>query len=260
MTDRPRNTGLRRGLRLILLLQIAIAGMMLVIDIPAQLPPGLFDRERLPTGPISPGDQTRRYDPQRSPSDFMDRTSPADIALPDQFADRLQFELRETEGMGNLLLLTGAIAPGDADRMAEELDSLIEPPDGIALHSPGGTVSEARAIGRIIRDRGFPTLVLAGASCMSSCPYVFAAGAERTASRQGAIGMHQHYYDQSRFIPAVFAVSDIQRGQGETLEYLIDMGIDPAVMIYSLKTPPERIYVLVEDELLETGLATNVID
>ncbi|MEY8841276.1 hypothetical protein AB9K41_19785 [Cribrihabitans sp. XS_ASV171] len=260
MTGRSPGTGLRRGIRLILLVQVVIAGMMLVIDLPARLPPGLFDRERVPTGPVSPGDQTRRYSPDRAPEDFVDRPDPQDLPLQQQFSDRLEFEAREDAGDGTMLLLTGGIAPGDAERLAQHLDGMEPSPERIALHSPGGAVSEARAIGRMIRARDLATTVLAGASCMSSCPYVFAGGTQRSASRRAALGMHQHYYDQSRFIPAVFAVSDIQRGQGETMEYLIEMGIDPALMIHSLKTPPERIYVLVEEELTETRLATEMID
>ncbi len=260
MKERLPGIGLRRGIRLILLVQVAIAGMMLVIDLPARLPPGVFDRNSVPTGPVSPGDQTRRYSPDRAPDDLVDRPDPRDMPLQQQFSDRLEFEIRDDGEEGVTLLLTGGIAPGDAERLSEHLDGLEVLPDQIALHSPGGAVSEAQILGRMIRDRDLATVVLAGASCMSSCPYVFAGGVERKASRRAAMGMHQHYYDQSRFIPAVFAVSDIQRGQGETMEFLIEMGVDPALMIYSLKTPPERIYVLIEEELTETRLATQMID
>lgn len=44
------------------------------------------------------------------------------------------------------------------------------------------------------------------------------------------------------------------------MAYLIEMGIDPSLMLYSLNTPPDDIYVLVEAELLETRLATEVRD
>jgi hypothetical protein len=40
--------------------------------------------------------------------------------------------------------------------------------------------------------------------------------------------------------------------------YLIEMGIDPGVMVYGLMTPPNDIYVLVESELLNSRLATEV--
>lgn len=82
---------------------------------------------------------------------------------------------------------------------------------------------------------------------------------DRIVSLNAVVGMHQHYYEQPRYIPAVFAVEDIQSGQGETMEYLMDMGIEPSLMLYSLKTPPDEIYALVESELVETRIATKII-
>ncbi len=79
-------------------------------------------------------------------------------------------------------------------------------------------------------------------------------------SGDAAVGMHQHYYDTPGYMPVFLAVEGIQHGQGQTLEYLIEMGIDPGLMLYSLNTPPNEIYLLVEDELLDTRLATEVIE
>ena len=61
-------------------------------------------------------------------------------------------------------------------------------------------------------------------------------------------------------MPVFLAVEGIQHGQGKTMEYLIEMGIDPGLMLYSLNTPPDEIYLLVEDELLNSGLATVILD
>jgi hypothetical protein len=97
-------------------------------------------------------------------------------------------------------------------------------------------------------------------TCLSSCPYILAAGVERRVSRDAAVGLHQHYYDAPGYMPVFLAVEGIQHGQGQTLEYLVEMGIDAGLMIYSLNTPPEEIYLLVEDELLGTRLATEVVE
>jgi hypothetical protein len=61
-------------------------------------------------------------------------------------------------------------------------------------------------------------------------------------------------------MPVYFAVEDIQRNQGETMAYLIEMGIDPGVMVHGLSTPPQEIYVLVEEELIDSRLATAMVD
>jgi hypothetical protein len=183
-----------------------------------------------------------------------------DIGLPADLPDRLEFETVDAGEFGEVLLINGAIEPGDAERFAAYLSSLDVPPETVALNSPGGVVSEALSIGRELRETGANTLMLPGMACLSSCPYVLAAGVERRVSSDAAVGLHQHYYEAPGYMPVFLAVEGIQHGQGRTLEYLIDMDIDPGLMLYSLNTKPEEIYLLVEEELLQTRLATEVID
>jgi hypothetical protein len=52
----------------------------------------------------------------------------------------------------------------------------------VALNFPGGSLEDALAMGRLIRDKGMATEVEAGATCASSCPLVFAGG-DRAAPR-----------------------------------------------------------------------------
>jgi hypothetical protein len=52
------------------------------------------------------------------------------------------------------------------------------------------------------------------------------------------------------------AVEDIQRGQGEVMEYLSDMDIDPLIMRHALLTPPDEIYLLTPDEMQTYNLTT----
>ncbi len=250
----------RSGLRYVLLLQLGIAGILIVSDVfsDARLPFG--DREELPSGPVSPGDQRREYRTDRTDPTLLPRDEPLDVPVPENFPNRLNFTQHEVADLGRVLLLSGQIEPGDAGRFASYLSDMQDKPDLIALHSPGGVVSEALSIGRLLREAGLASGVLAGAVCLSSCPYILASGSERLVSRRGIVGMHQHYYEQPRLIPVVFAVESIQKGQGETMQHLIDMGVDPALMLYSLNTPPEQIYALIDDELLDTRIATKIVD
>ncbi|MBY6082062.1 COG3904 family protein [Ruegeria arenilitoris] len=172
----------------------------------------------------------------------------------------MDFSVQEVEGLGRVLLLSGQIEVDDSSRFASYLSDMQDKPDLVALHSPGGVVSEALSIGKKVREAELASAVLAGALCVSSCPYILAGGEDRIVSLRGLVGMHQHYYEQPRLIPVVFAVEGIQKGQGETMRHLIDMGVDPALMLYSLNTPPEEIYALVEDELVDTRIATQIID
>jgi hypothetical protein len=249
-----------QGLKWVLIAQAVLAVFLVMADVDARWLPGLGDQDSLPSGPVSPGDQVRRYDPTRTLPAFTDRTNMPDIDLPADMPERLEVEEVDAGRFGPVLLINGSIRPGDADRFAAHLASLEAPPGIVALNSPGGVVGEALSIGRSLRESGADTLMLPGMACLSSCPYILAAGVERRVSKDAAVGMHQHYYDTPGYMPVFLAVEGIQHGQGQTLKYLIEMGIDPGLMLYSLNTPPEEIYLLVADELLETRLATEMAE
>jgi hypothetical protein len=185
---------------------------------------------------------------------------PMDLPFADTFTNRLSFSEHSVESFGNVLLVSGEIEVGDAVRFSAHLAGLPNKPDLIALHSPGGVVFEALEIGKEIREQGLDTAVFAGSFCVSSCPYVLSGGTERIVSLQGIVGLHQHYYEQPGYMPVFLAVEGIQTGQGRTMEHLIEMGVEPALMLYSLNTPPEEIYALIEDELVETRIATKIIE
>ncbi|GAA6159710.1 hypothetical protein NBRC116589_18840 [Ruegeria sp. HU-ET01832] len=250
----------RSGLRYVLILQLAIAGVLIASDVFGVLPSPFKERVELPTGPISPGDQRREYRTDRSDPSLLPQDGPLDVPVPEAFPNRLDFSVQEVEGLGRILLLSGQIEVDDSARFASYLSDMQEKPDLVALHSPGGVVSEALSIGKQVRGAELATAVLAGSMCVSSCPYVLAGGEERIVSLRGIVGMHQHYYDQPRLIPVVFAVEGIQKGQGETMQHLIDLGVDPSLMLFSLNTPPEEIYALIEEELIDTRIATQIVD
>jgi hypothetical protein len=207
--------------------------------------------------PVAPGDHVRRFDPQRL---FTDQPAEPAVPLDDSVPPQLTFDTVTVGERENVLLLTGGIAEGDARRFAAELDAMQTPPTAIALHSPGGLVDEALAIGRTIRSAELPVIVFAGASCLSACPYILAGGTEREVSVIGSVGVHQHYYGKNAYLPAFLAVSDVQAGQAEVMAHLNDMGIDPMLMAKALMTPPDDIYILMPQELTDFRLATTLMD
>jgi hypothetical protein len=249
-----------RGLKLIFVLQIVIAGFLIAADLGTRWRFDLAGDQPAPTGPIAPGDQTRRYDPREATPRFADPGTGPSIDLPDNLPTRLEFSLRDEPDIGTVLMMNGAIDTDDADRLTAYLDTLDTVPEIVAINSPGGSVDAALLIGATLRAQSLDTVILPGMACLSACPYVLAGGVERRVSATGAVGLHQHYYETPGYIPVFFAVEDIQRGQGATMRYLIEMGVDPGVMVHGLSTPPDEIYVLVETELLETRLATEMID
>jgi hypothetical protein len=249
-----------RLLKAMLAAQCVLALLVVMVDLPTGVLSGLPGAEpRSPSTevPVTPGNQTRRFEPSRLPA-----RQPTGPGFPsDEFVSpRLEFNVGAVAGRSGAVTLTGAIAEGDALRFSDWLEGLATPPEAFALHSPGGAVREALEIGRIIRATGIPVMVVSGAACYSACPYVLAGGAVREVSRGAQIGVHQHYFGENTYLPAFLLVSDIQVGQGEVMGYLSDMGIDPMLMAKALMTPPDDIYILLPEELEEHRLSTSLTE
>ena len=251
---------MRRGLTLLLIMQCVIAALLVASDIEARWLPRFSPQTTLPSGPVSPGDQVRRYEPRKTRPTYTNPSTLPDITLPEGLPQRLEFTMQRSGGLGGFLLINGTIEQGDTERFEAYMANLGQLSVPVALNSPGGIVDEALGIGRILRERSATTAILPGMTCVSACPYVLAGGVERQVSLRGAVGMHQHYYQTPTYLPVFWAVEDIQHGQGQVMEFLIEMGVEPKLMLYSLNTPPDEIYVLVENELLESELATRITE
>nr|WP_275982164.1 hypothetical protein [Frigidibacter sp. ROC022] len=240
------------AIRFILVMQLAMGAWLVTHDLSATLPRLFAGRgvEDL-TAPTAPGDQTRRYDPAlvpRLPAPPGTRHFPQLEDMP----ERLRFERTGPEAR-----LTGAIAEGDAGRFADWLEEQAVPPRRIWLSSPGGSVGDALAIGRLVRTAGMSTAMEPGDACLSACPYILAAGVLREVADGALVGVHQHYFGENTVLPAFLAVRDIQRGQAEVVGYLTEMGIDLRLMQPALATPPEEIYILTAQELERFRLTTR---
>ncbi|WP_204318727.1 hypothetical protein [Pseudooceanicola aestuarii] len=247
--DRSDGRAIRRAMAAVLVFQLGLALFLFLGDLGRD-----FALPRLggPTAPrmdqpVNPGDQTRRY----SPTEVTRPASPG-VQTNGPLPERLMLE---QEG-GGTYRLTGSIAGGDAERILAQLDTVEPAPETFILNSPGGSVQDALALGRALRKRGVTTRMEEADICLSACPYLLAAGTTRSAASGARIGVHQHYFGENTFLPAFTAVSDIQRGQGEVMRYLSDMGVDPMMMSHALVTPPDEIYLLLPEELTRYNLLT----
>jgi hypothetical protein len=128
----------------------------------------------------------------------------------------------------------------------------------VVLSSPGGSVSDALAMGRLIRDKSFATEVEAGHYCASSCPLVFAGGTMRRAGENAAIGVHQVSTIAKVPVPSGEGMQDAQIVSAVCQRYLREMGVEPDVWIHAMETPSERLFYFRPDELLDLKLATEV--
>lgn len=178
---------------------------------------------------------------------------------PDLLDDPLQISL----GTGGALNLTGTIDPGSAERFAAEIEARGEYVQTVVLDSPGGSVVDALAIGSLIHDKGLATKVSAGALCASSCPLVFASGKTRLASTEAAIGVHQIYAaalsgnPQDALRVAGTAMSDAQSTTADIIAHLTKTGVDPALWVHALQTPPNQLYYFTPKEMEDLRLVTE---
>jgi len=252
---RPLRHGPARWVRWTLGAQIALGLGVFALDAGRLLsfPGPSVDAPDL-TAPVSPGDQTRRFDPSRLPPGIGPVDPPARRG--GDMPDSLRIDTATVEGRP-ALVLTGAIDDGAATRVADWFDSSGTPPAVVLLDSPGGSVRDALAIGQAIRDAGADTAMEPGAICLSACPYMLAGGVTRTVADGASVGVHQHYFGHATALPLFLAVEDIQHGQAEVMEHLIAMDVDPAVMRHALATPPEAIYLLTPEELARYRLTTD---
>ena len=175
----------------------------------------------------------------------------------------LEAPLEIALGSAGRLTLIGTIDAGSSARFLAEIEARGEYVSTVLLDSPGGSVDDALAIGRLIRERQLSTEVADGGLCASSCPLIFAGGTERIAGRDAAIGVHQIYAAalSATTIDALsvagVAMADAQAVTADITRYLGEGGIDPALWLHALETPPSQLYYFSPEEMEELKLVTK---
>jgi hypothetical protein len=176
------------------------------------------------------------------------------LPQPDGMAARpMTFELVG----GGKLMATGTIMPGSSESFATEVGRHGEYIRTVVLNSSGGSVTDALAMGRLIRERRFATEVEAGKYCASSCPLVFAGGVERRAGNGATIGVHQvAAIGSAANGPPRDEMSVAQNISARCQRYLGDMGVSLQVWVHAMETPHDKLLVFKPDELKSLNIVT----
>ena len=144
----------------------------------------------------------------------------------------------------------GELQPGLASQIAARLSQ--EHAVGLIIDSPGGSVAEARKLGRYLRAKGLNVAV--DQTCASACIDVLAGGVSRYIVSGARIGIHQS--------SAPSTVGSHNTGQsyvaGSAL-YLREMGVDPDLALAAASVPPNKMYWISAQEAIKTRLATEVV-
>jgi hypothetical protein len=182
----------------------------------------------------------------------------------------------------------GQIVLGTAKAFAGAIANLRGRRLPILIHSPGGSVADAGAMGELIREKGLAVAVArtlitncpeaspkcaegpgkaitGGATCASACVLVLAGGVERLAAPSARIGVHQittlvseteglaHLKSTRKFYE--------QRGVDAAVEaYFVATGVGEPVMTLMRKTWAASIRWLSPAELKASRLLTLALD
>jgi hypothetical protein len=173
-------------------------------------------------------------------------------------ADATLNEVMKFELVGDgRLIAAGTIMPGTAKAFAAEIAKRGSYVKTVVLHSPGGSVSDALAMGRLIREKKFATEVEKGKSCASSCPLVFAGGIDRRAGQNASIGVHQVSALSAGPLSGADGMENAQQISAACQKFLRDMGIDLEVWVHAMETPKDELYYFRPEEMLALRLATQ---
>ncbi len=163
----------------------------------------------------------------------------------------VRFESNGTLRTAWLRIDDAEIIPGFAKRTAAELRR--RKAIGLVINSPGGSVFEARKLGRYLRANGLRTAV--DGYCVSACVDVLAGGVERYVTPDARLGIHQ-----SKVPQRYSSHEGGQRYVADSFLYLREMGIDADVAIAAAAIPNDEILLIPISDALQTGLITGVVD
>ncbi len=182
----------------------------------------------------------------------------------------------------------GRIGPGSATDLAEALERLKGRRLPILIHSPGGSVADAMAMGELIRARGLAVAVArtlitdcperaprcpsgpgraitGGAMCASACVLVLAGGVERLIGPAPLIGVHQittlvRETEGLAHLTSTRKVYEQLDADAAVSAYLNVMGVGDPVMALMRKTPAASVRWLSLADLKASHLATEALD
>jgi hypothetical protein len=144
----------------------------------------------------------------------------------------------------------GEITDGYADKVIAAIRK--RRVSGVIIESSGGSVFEARKLGRFLRANGLRAAV--DQLCLSACVEVLAGGVERYVTPGARLGIHQSKVPKQ--------ISSHEGGQAYVAEaalYLREMGVDDTVALVAAAVPHDQIFLISTENALKTRLVTDVV-
>ncbi|QSZ59528.1 hypothetical protein BTN45_20380 [Rhizobium sp. ZX09] len=166
-------------------------------------------------------------------------------------ASALTFSVEPVDAGKSIILVSGVFEPSENfGQFLQLAKSVGDKAAIVSFNSPGGNPSKAIELGRLIRTLGLPTFQSRGLECASACALAFMGGVVR-AAETGSIGVHKSSFSDAAAISVDDAVSYIQHQTAETISYLSEMGVDPALLQLSLRYEKDDMRYLSKSEMAQ---------
>jgi hypothetical protein len=115
------------------------------------------------------------------------------LAIAQSIAGAAEFDVRVGDGGEVVLRLGGTISALDSETFLREVNR--HAPRVVEIEGPGGDFLSAVQIGVIIKSQGLRTHAIG--ECLSSCSYIWMAGAPMIADEGVTIGIHLPFADSA---------------------------------------------------------------
>jgi len=157
------------------------------------------------------------------------------------------------------LYLDGYFEARASQRLAEFVDRLGIGQADVYFNSPGGSLIEGMAIGRLLRQRGYESHVGARTAdaarpasgvCYSACPFAFAGGTRRHLDANSALGVHR----AENRVPVPDEAAFERRLSQQATAYLAEMGVSRELFAMMSDVPQDQIRLISLDDAERMGL------
>lgn len=166
----------------------------------------------------------------------------------------LQFQVGQTDAGLHYIVVSGDFAYQDD---LSDFEALARSNASVAVtfQSPGGNIQKAMELGRLVRRLGLNTAQFRAVECASACSLAFLGGVVRYAE-PGSIGVHKSSFSGDIPMSTEDAVSGVQQMTAEIITYMIEMGVDPALLQLALQYDSDDIRYLSKSEMAKYKVVT----
>jgi hypothetical protein len=150
------------------------------------------------------------------------------------------------EGGVEGIYVTGEIFAPDETAFRELAERY--PQAVVFLESPGGALVPSIEIGKLVRERGYATVVLDQSTCNSACALIWLAGMPRYLQGAGNLGFHASYSEEGGQL--------VETGVGNAMvgHYLSQLGYSQDAVIFATSASPYEIMNLTLENSGEAGI------